>query len=786
MAQHREHIVMAEPIILEGLTAEGRGVAARAAAICAATLSPALLGAGLVLLTSACMDTATLICALVSTVLATALLGATGVDPAGKKRPAPLVLLVLVAVALGATLLLPSARAGFYALANGFIDHVDNAYSAYVPYLTGTSTCANSPLFGICLGAALSVFSWLIAGMAAPGISLIVALITSSVSIRLGLGATGPGCVLVLGAWIGRCRAYQLPGSTYSLRSFVANTAVAASCCIVLFAAICAVYTPQDSLEAAREAFVATYRQIRYGHDTLPGGDLTHANSMNTNEDGSGLTITYQGSLVSDLYLRGYTGATFKNNAWAPLTHEAYEGDWRGMSSWLATQGLVTSQQRSTFDDEAASAQVSDATGTAEVEIDASRANRRYVYTPYTLRELTGATMRSSLEGSLAAGFVPASTYSETIDVVDKSNILADTSWLATSGSTYAQAERVYAGFVEANYLELSDSERTAATELIFTDSAWDSEAATEYDVIARVRTMLKAMASYTTTPVTADSQDGSFIRWFLAGARKGNSSYFATAAVLAFRSQGIPARYAEGYRADGGQLAAAVTRNEALELTAADAHAWAEVYLDGIGWTPVEVTPGFYTQAVDAEELIDVGEAWSNGNGDVLGTATSDEAAGGNQENQTTPSIAFDLLRPALSLITLAIPILVFLALLPPIQRAWRIARRTKAIEADDQDVCVPALYAYLSAIMLERGIGFNEARPLDCEDAFDGAFTGIDAKEYCRVIELHQAYAFGGQTLRPNELRTLRRFTERLHAALPAPKNLRALMRRMFARAL
>ena len=54
------------------------------------------------------------------------------------------------------------------------------------------------------------------------------------------------------------------------------------------------------------------------------------------------------------------------------------------------------------------------------------------------------------------------------------------------------------------------------------------------------------------------------------------------------YRALGIPARYASGYRvtvADDSMV---------TDVTDQDTHAWAEVYLSGLGWIPVETTPGF------------------------------------------------------------------------------------------------------------------------------------------------------------------------------------------------
>ncbi len=782
----------APKIVLDGISSGPRVHTARAAAICAGTLPPALFSVSMLLLVSACMDTATLACALACSVVSAALLGLMHEEAEKRGSSFAVPLFVVAAVSLAAILLLPGARAGLFALVNGVIDHLDETYDGHVPYLAGTQTCAHSPLFGACLGVSTSTLAWIIAGMANPAVVLFAAALANAVSIRLGLGAqaAAAGCVLGIGAWIARARVAQLPGSTYSLYSLALNSVLSAGACILLAVLVCTFWTPVAALDGLHEAVDAARDELRFGHDTLPEGDLTQAASMNTEtEDERGLTITYTGTVTNDLYLCGYVGAVFDGLSWAPLDHTAYEGEWRGMTTWLAERGLVASQQRSAFDDAASAANAVDAAGTATVEIDASAANRRYAYVPYTLRELAGASLATQLEGSLAAGTIPAARYRETIDTVDRASVLAATDWLASSTSSYAAAERVYAAFVTENYLDVSETERQAVSDLIFNDATWNHADHTDYDVIARVRTMLQSLASYTEQPAAvneASTQDGSFVRWLLDEAHEGNSAYFATAAVLAFRSQGIPARYTEGYLASSGALTRAATNEESLTLTARDAHAWAEVYLDGLGWTPIEVTPGFYMQSINADEVIDVGEAWNVDDSSEASADTAETDLGDTKEGDGATKDAHNLAARLISFVT-PIPVsLLLLALIAQIQRTARIARWRKHVASKDQDVCVPTLYAYLAALMHECGIGFDEDRPLDCAGAFDGSLAGIDEKEYRRVIELYQSFTFGGCKLRANELRTLRRFNERLHSALPAPDGPVDALRRRFVSAL
>ncbi len=76
------------------------------------------------------------------------------------------------------------------------------------------------------------------------------------------------------------------------------------------------------------------------------------------------------------------------------------------------------------------------------------------------------------------------------------------------------------------------------------------------------------------------------FVSWFVLDEKQGYCTYYASAMAVMARLAGIPSRYAEGYCAVNNGTGT-------IEVTAEDAHAWAELYFNGVGWLEFDVTPG-------------------------------------------------------------------------------------------------------------------------------------------------------------------------------------------------
>lgn len=705
-----------------------------------------------------------------------------GVLLASKKAPF-WIALAAASVALICALLVPSARWGFYACANAVIARINSIFGLYIPLVAGAGMLCEAVPLAVLAGVFAGAFGWLFANLSVSWPTLLIIVICGTGSMCLELGDSAVSMALGVAGWLVQCRARELWGSTVSLSQVFVGLGGLCAACGVLFALTASLVQPLPELSAMSASAAKAVQSIRFGEDTLPEGDLSQAADMNEGESTT-LSLTASKTLSDDLLMKGFVGTTFDGVSWGRGDWMSYEGEWSGMREWLRKNGLTVAEQRAAFDAEA-EREGGEPAEAVEISVYASGANRRYTYAPYTLRSLdgTGAMLTGSTIQSM--DLLPPKAYSEIVDNVSVNDVIADSSWLASSESDYAKSERVYAAFVRDNYLDVREEERDAVDAYLFSSDSWDAQAdVSDTAVISRVRTMMASLAGESENPPTYTGAT-SFVAWFLGSAHEGNSAYFATAATIAFRSRGIPARYVEGYRVADDQLAAAVDAGVPLELTAADAHAWTEIYLDGQGWTPVEVTPGYYSQTLDADKIIDVGEAWSNGTNDKTLDVGS---VAGRDEDKHRKDAPVSHSIPVVAKVGVGLTGAVIAALLALLVRRFVLrVWRTRTIESDEQDICVPALYGYLALVMKQSGVdAFDDTKPLDCLDAFAAVFPEIDPWEYRRAIQLHQAYAFGGRELKPNELRTLRRFTKRLHRSMPASQNVIERFRRYMLHAL
>ena len=93
----------------------------------------------------------------------------------------------------------------------------------------------------------------------------------------------------------------------------------------------------------------------------------------------------------------------------------------------------------------------------------------------------------------------------------------------------------------------------------------------------------MSAVYDLETQALPEDQTD--FAQWFLYESNTGYCIHYATAAAVLLRAAGIPARYVTGYQVQ-------VESDEAVRVTNANAHAWVEAYIEGLGWIMLDPTP--------------------------------------------------------------------------------------------------------------------------------------------------------------------------------------------------
>ena len=144
-----------------------------------------------------------------------------------------------------------------------------------------------------------------------------------------------------------------------------------------------------------------------------------------------------------------------------------------------------------------------------------------------------------------------------------------------------------------------------------FTEATVDPEDINAYRlaVAQAVYEHFVADFDYTMSPGTTPYRRD-FVEYFLTAQKRGVCAHFAASGTMLLRTMGIPARYVEGYciplsvMSEGQAVNAPysewyqgptqVTEEGVLtvDVTDAQAHAWVEIYLEGYGFVPFEMTP--------------------------------------------------------------------------------------------------------------------------------------------------------------------------------------------------
>ncbi|MBR2696534.1 MAG: transglutaminase domain-containing protein, partial [Parasporobacterium sp.] len=187
----------------------------------------------------------------------------------------------------------------------------------------------------------------------------------------------------------------------------------------------------------------------------------------------------------------------------------------------------------------------------------------------------------------------------------------------------------------------------------------------------------------------------------------KGYDVHYATAATLMFRYYGIPARYVEGYLITDADARSA-TENGTVVVPRSRAHAWTEIYIDGVGYVPLEVTPEFYGIMKEADLSIGISnESLMRNFEELYGNQTEEpepetSKANGNQGGSEALKILWIVLAAIAGAGLLVLLGFLLKAALTAIAAYFA---RKKLFEKSDPKTAVSAIYGYMEEKELSPG---------------------------------------------------------------------------------
>ena len=145
-----------------------------------------------------------------------------------------------------------------------------------------------------------------------------------------------------------------------------------------------------------------------------------------------------------------------------------------------------------------------------------------------------------------------------------------------------------YPAWVTARYLQLPDTISLRTVEKA-QEVVTQAGATNAYDKAMAIQSFLRTFPYNQQIQAAPAGQDA--VDYFVFDLRQGYCDYYASAMVVMLRSQGVPARWVQGYA--GGTRD---TDRDAYLVRENIAHSWPEVYFPGFGWQRFEPTPASYT----------------------------------------------------------------------------------------------------------------------------------------------------------------------------------------------
>ena len=596
---------------------------------------------------------------------------------------------------------------------------------------------------------------------------LVLLLIALGMGFVLGSSGKSIAVILTLLAFFAMLNWYSMPDKKIGIRQIIFLGMVIGV--VIVGAVVHPKFRLLDELADWKAQISDRVEEMRYGSDTLPQGNFYNVSGLLDGED-ERLQITM--SRPTELYLKGFVGSIYHSSGWTALPAESYQDEYEGMLSWLSGEDFSPVRQYAEYRGLTIREKGIEVPVT-EIKVTNTGADQRYVYLPATVKSWSGGRTRILRDWSVCSGsFFGTSEYEFKMVLGNQTaEKVTQEDWLASAANTkqtvYLNAESVYHAFVKENYLKLDERKKQLVDRIFFPNGIKNMDF---NQITAQIRNVLRQQVQYIEDPQELPEGEDELL-WFLQEYKKGNAVSYATAAVLAYRAAGYPARYVEGYHlSDEEAKTRMADGNRTLTLTTGNAHAWAEVYIAGAGWMPIEVVPGFYVetysnQVVKGRPSYQIDASAIKNSTD---TRQKENSGAGNQKKKASAQTKMISGKVVIVIVLLLCYTAFAIYLILEVQRGWRIRKRGKQKKRAEREGCFIQFYVKeLENVLISAKIYEGFGNSPDLWYNIKQSFPGIEPYEYYRTAELLQKAQFGGCVLQRWELRTIDIFIERLKQA-------------------
>jgi len=515
---------------------------------------------------------------------------------------------------------------------------------------------------------------------------------------------------------------------------------------------------PDDRMDIYRGRSVKLLERAVYGEPDLVEGDISKLKSRDVSGD---TRLNVHSELNGLVYLKGYVGSKFRAGKWTELDNEAYSGDNSELIHYMIENKSSPLIMLNTF--YVLSNQYEEDTfeyTKQTLKIENTGASKKYIYVPYTLANMAFSyydnvykdqDVRNSVtdihnQYEIVTGNVNSNELITLYDngVLKKAEDNPDVMMMGVE-SDYFDLEQAYRDYTIQYYMDVPDS-----ISCQFDESLEPLETNVGVETITTyIREYLKDTCKYSDelddNRITElkNSNPTNYLLDFFNGEAGGYSVSYATIATLMYRYYGIPARYVEGYRCELG-----VGNNNILDK---DAHAWVEVYRYGMGWVPIDVTPGFYKDSIEPElsETTETAAVTPPEIPDESQVEVLDENPLKDKEDEIREDPLWNVVKIVLGIIGIIILSIIIIF----IRKHVIEYNNNKRIRNEDLCDAVLFMAGKLWFIFGKRGLEIDRGLPLKSKDDIDETYKLYTKVEYEKIDEILMKAKYSGQQIAPDE---------------------------------